>query len=116
MNKLYKTLHQKKKNQEEIVNVIKHEVSKTPTVKISLILSAVYQIPDVTKSTEKTVQVSNFFSFNFLLLVIFNYFIFRMKKEIVSQFPRKNLMKRIIQPLIQINSKICQSMIEIFLL
>ena len=49
-----------KKNQEEIVNVIKHEVSKTPTVKIALILSAVYQIPDVTKSTEKTVQVSNF--------------------------------------------------------
>ena len=49
-----------KKNQEEIVNVIKHEVSKTPTVKVSLILSAVYQIPDVTKSTEKTIQVSNF--------------------------------------------------------
>ena len=49
-----------KKNQEEIVKVIKHEVSKTPTVKIALILSAVYQIPDVAKSTEKTVQVSIF--------------------------------------------------------
>ena len=49
-----------KKNQREIVNVIKHEVSKTPTVKIALILSAVYQIPDVTKSTEEPVQVSIF--------------------------------------------------------
>ena len=47
-----------KTNQNEIVNVIKHEISKTPTIKIALILSAVYQIPDVTKPTEKTNPVS----------------------------------------------------------
>ena len=47
-----------KTNQNEIVNVIKHEISKTPTIKIALILSAVYQIPDVTKPTEKTNSVS----------------------------------------------------------
>ena len=52
-------------NQNEIVNVIKHEISKIPTVKIALILSAVYQIPDVTKSTEKTDLVSKKFNFNF---------------------------------------------------
>ena len=49
-----------KKNQKDIANVIKHEVSKTPTVKIALIISAVYQIPNLTKSTEKTESVSHF--------------------------------------------------------
>ena len=47
-----------KTNQQEIANVIKHELSKTPTVKVALILSATYHIPDVTKSTEKPVSVS----------------------------------------------------------
>ena len=48
-----------KENQKEIADVVKHEISKTPTVKVALIISAVYQIPDLTKSTEKTNSVSD---------------------------------------------------------
>ena len=47
-----------KKNQKDIADVIKHELSKTPTIKVALILSAAYQIPDFTSSEEsdKTVK------------------------------------------------------------
>ena len=42
-----------KKNRQEIVDVICHELSKTFTVKVALILTAAYQIPDLNSAAEK---------------------------------------------------------------
>ena len=42
-----------KTNKQEIVDVIRHELSKTFTVKVALILSAAYQIPDLNSAAEK---------------------------------------------------------------
>ena len=42
-----------KKNRQEIVDVIHHQLSKTFTVKVALILSAAYQIPDLNSAAEK---------------------------------------------------------------
>ena len=39
-------------NRQEIVDVIRHELSKTFTVKVALILSAAYQIPDLNSATK----------------------------------------------------------------
>ena len=41
------------KNKQEIVDVIRHELSKTFTIKVALILSAAYQIPDLNSTAEK---------------------------------------------------------------
>ena len=40
-------------NRQEIVDVIRHELSKTFTVKVALILSAAYQIPDLNSATKE---------------------------------------------------------------
>ena len=48
-----------KKNRQEIVDVICHELSKTFTVKVALILTAVYQIPDLNFAAEKKVIESD---------------------------------------------------------
>ena len=50
------TLHgfaENKKNRQEIVDVICHELSKTFTVKVALILTAAYQISDLNSAAEK---------------------------------------------------------------
>ena len=39
-------------NRQEIVDIIRHELSKVFTVKVALILSAAYQIPDLNSATE----------------------------------------------------------------
>ena len=41
------------KKRQEIVDVIRHKLSKTFTVKVALILSAAYQIPDLNSAAEK---------------------------------------------------------------
>ena len=48
-----------KKNRQEIVDVICHELSKTFTVKVALILTAAYQIPDLNSAAEKKVIEPN---------------------------------------------------------
>ena len=61
-----------KKNQKNIVDVIKHELSKTPTVNVSLILSAAYQIPDLNSSPDSTGK-NNSVSFYRKILYYYKY-------------------------------------------
>ena len=71
-----------KKNQTDIADVIRHELSKTPSVNVSLILSAAYRIPDLTSaadSTKNLVSSSQQFSLKMLKIIFqINHF-FRIK-------------------------------------
>ena len=60
-----------KKNQVDIIDVVKHELSKTLVVNVSLILSAAYQIPDLTSTAESTEKNNLVSSFQLLFLMIF---------------------------------------------